>query len=53
MKHTKDVKVTTFWILKNVKEVKKVEVITYRPTVLKTTMTKLSQFCCPKAIIIF
>jgi len=40
----KNLKITTFWILK--KNVKNVEVITYRSIVMKITVTTLNQFCC-------
>ena len=55
MKHGKKrIKSRLFGFGKNVKNV---EVITFRPIVLKTTVTTLNQFCCPshntKANIIF
>jgi len=43
----KNVKNHVFGLKKNVKNVKNVEVITYRSIGLKTTMTTLNQFCCP------
>ena len=45
MKHGKKRKSHEFWILK--KNVRNVEVITYRPVGLKITVTTLNQFCCP------